>query len=50
METHLKIVNLPWMVYLPVNQRAEGSIPSLEHMPALQATSLVRGVQEATAH
>ena len=32
------------------NQRVAGSIPSLGHMPGLQARSPVGGVQEATTH
>ena len=32
------------------NQRVASSIPSLEHMPGLQARSPVGGAQEATTH
>ena len=34
----------------PVNQRVTGSIPSLGHMPGLQARSPVGGMRKATTH
>ena len=35
-----------WIEQRPVNQRAAGSIPCLEHMPGLRAKSPVGGAQE----
>ena len=37
-----------WIECQPVNQRVTGSIPSLGHMPGLQARSTVEGVRKAT--
>ena len=39
-----------WVEYRPAKQRVTGSIPSLGHMPGLQARSLVGGAQEATTY
>ena len=39
-----------WIECQPANQRVDGSIPSLGHMPSLQARSPVGGVQKATRH
>ena len=39
-----------WIKHQPVNQRVSGSIPSLGHMPGLQARSPVEGMREATTH
>ena len=39
-----------WLSGLSAGQRVPGSIPSLGHMPGLQAGSPVEGVQEATTH
>ena len=39
-----------WTECRPANQRVIGSIPSLGHMPGLQARSPVGDVQEATIH
>ena len=39
-----------WIDCQPSNQRAASSIPSLGHMPGLQARSPVGGAQEATTH
>ena len=37
-----------WIECQPVNQKVTGSIPSLGHMPGLQARSPVGGAQEVT--
>ena len=39
-----------WIEGWPSNQRVAGSIPSLGHMPGLQASSPVGGVPGATTH
>ena len=39
-----------WIECWPVNQRVNGSIPNLGHMPGLQARSPVGGAREATTH
>ena len=39
-----------WIELWPLNQKVTGSIPSVGHMPGLQAKSLERGEREATTH
>ena len=39
-----------WIEHWPENQRVASLIPSLEHMPGLQARSPVGGVRETTTH
>ena len=39
-----------WIEWWTANERVAGSIPSLGHMPGLQARSPVGGVWEATTH
>ena len=39
-----------WIEHRPSNRRVTGSIPSLGHMPGLQARSPVGGAQEVTTH
>ena len=39
-----------WFECQPVNQRVASSIPSLGHIPGLQARSPAGGAQEATTH
>ena len=39
-----------WIEWWSANERVAGSIPSLGHMPGLQARSPVGGVWEATTH
>ena len=39
-----------WIECQPVNQRVASSIPSLGHIPGLQARSPAGDAQEATTH
>ena len=39
-----------WIECWPMNQRVMGSIPSLGHVPGLQARPPVGGRREATTH
>ena len=39
-----------WIEWWPANQRVAYLIPSLGHMPGLQATSPVGGRQQETTH